>query len=342
MRGTSTVSETLGSAWAAIKGDLGAKSGHYSRRVLKDSGLAIFVSLSEPEGLPGFSLEVAPSSLKALKLAQTARGFEVEVERAANASGDAIARVSIHLTHRPFADLFNVLAADVVERASVAASEKEAVAAVHSRLEHWHRFTEKVGPEGLSPHEQTGLFGELLFLKKLLSEGAPGDAVMQGWHGPLRENQDFCFGATAVEVKASTSNSPQVVTISNERQLDDTGVEALYLFHVSLDRRKGAGTTLPELVERVEAALKGKWTETELLLAERLLAQGYHPAQADLYREHGFTERARDYYEVRDGFPRILESQLCGGVSKVRYRLDLAAAANFKVAMQDIISKIGS
>lgn len=339
---TSTVSETLNSAWEAISGDLGKKSGHYSRRILKDSGLAIFVNLSEPEGLPGFFLEVAPSSVKALKLAQSARGFDVSVERAVSTSGEAIARVAVRLTHRPFADLFDVLAADVVERASGAASEKDAAAAVHTRLEHWRRFAEKVGPEGLSPHEQTGLFGELLFLKSLLSEGVPGDAAVSAWHGPLRDNQDFCFGATAVEVKASTSNTPQVVTISNERQLDTTGIDALYLIHVSMDRRKGYGKTLPSLVEEVSCKLRDGWPEMEFLLGERLLAQGYVGAQDALYREHGFTERARDFYEVKDGFPRIVESQLCGGVSKVRYRLDLAVAADFRVAQEEIISRIGS
>ena len=113
---TSTVSEILDGAWAAIRDDLGNEIGIYSRRVFKESGLAIFVSVSEPDGFPSLSFEVAPSSVKSIQLAQSARGFEVTVERIVNASSAVVARVSISLIHRPFADLFGVLASDIVHR----------------------------------------------------------------------------------------------------------------------------------------------------------------------------------------------------------------------------------
>ena len=336
---TSTTFSTLDKAWGSVLSESQNGDGYYSVRVFGSSDYSVFVGQHQPSGLIDVAFEVSPKSIKKIHLAQEAKGFEVKVQKTEGSANIKIRRVCVTLNRHSFSDLFKVLAVDIVEHCLKASSEVEAMMLLHSRLEHWRRFSEKAGEGGLTVQEQTGLFGELLFLQTLLEKGVDSTDSLKAWHGPLRENQDFCFGTLAVEVKASVSNTPNLVTISNIRQLDSTGLDKLYLYHVSLDRREGSGKTLPSVIDELLDSFKSK-SESEVLFQELLMLQGYHHSQSNLYQGAGYTEREHNFYVVLQGFPRILERDLVDGVSGVRYKIDLSCASPFKKELKQTILAI--
>ena len=55
------------------------------------------------------------------------------------------------------------------------------------------------------------------------------------------------------------------------------------------------------------------------------------PGHAERYRDNRFFVREVDYYEVRDGFPRIRTGDFPPGVVDITYKLDPAALTPFGV-----------
>ena len=158
--------------------------------------------------------------------------------------------------------------------------------------------------------------------------------------GAAGANQDFLFGAVAVEIKASTGNETELVRISNIRQLDDTGLEKLFLRHAAYDFRDGSGQTLPMLVQRLRQFLSPS-AETVIVFDERLLSAGYVEPSPSAFERYGFTARFRRCFRVEKGFPRLLELPLPNGVSKVCYTLNLAACVEFEVSGAVVMAAIG-
>lgn len=342
MQETTTTSDALERAWQKVIKDSLEGAGYYSVKVpLKGEGLSAYVGVSRPSGLLDLAFEVSAKSIRTLKLVSESKGFSVELERTENAAGQRVSRISVSLVSSAFLDLFKVLAADVVEHCLACSSEAKAMVSLSLRLEHWRKFSEKTGAEGLAPHEQTGLFGELFFLKSLLDQKISQDVAIGAWRGPYKDNQDFCFGSIAVEVKTVTSNIMHIVKITNARQLDDTGLDELYLFHCGFDRRQGAGVTLPQMVAEVTNCLdETNGSGAVDTFDNLLLEQGYHHSQAHLYLDWGYSERGSDIYIVEKGFPRIVESGLADGVCSVSYEIDLSSASACKVQFDQLIDSI--
>jgi hypothetical protein len=61
-----------------------------------------------------------------------------------------------------------------------------------------------------------------------------------------------------------------------------------------------------------------------------LLEAGYLDEQAHLY-SRGYVLRSFHAFEVKEGFPRLLEEDLPTGVGEVSYSIDLAMAKPYEV-----------
>jgi hypothetical protein len=193
-------------------------------------------------------------------------------------------------------------------------------------------------PAGLSGERQRGLYAELEFLRHDLTPCVGITDAVDGWQGPLG-GHDFQLAGGAYEVKGSAAHEPQVVRISSERQLDETGTDSLHLVHLSLDVHQHAGGSLPELVASVRALAAN--TAVEALLNERLVDAGYADIHEPHYRSTGYTIRERQYFRIGAGFPRIIEGELANGVGGVRYRLAIAACAAFSTTAEAALGHIG-
>lgn len=223
-------------------------------------------------------------------------------------------------------DIFTALVADLLVTLSSGAGNSPGRVLL-DRLTEWQRMLASVGPDGLAPESQRGLFGELHTLSHLLLP-ALGATSVRAWTGPDQDVQDFQFETGCVEVKTVSGHEANKIRVSSERQLDNAGAGRLFLVTLVLDtRRGGRGTSLPELV----AHLRRQVSEQGVLgeLDQRLVRAGYLDTQSHLYLDRRYALRQRLVHDVRDGFPRITEAYTPAGVSCVSYTLDLLAATSF-------------
>jgi hypothetical protein len=327
-----TVSETLIAACEALRYDIQQVPGIYERRIFAESPYSLSIGISQPAGLRVLFLTVSRRSVRG-RLEIETRGFRLHAEPY---SGLQDVRIRLEETHRSFADLFGHLCLDVVGTVLASLTEELAVEGLRTRVTHWQRFMERAS-EGLSPSEQLGLYGELYFLRKLIVTGCTAVTALDGWQGPLSANHDFMFRKMAVEIKSTASNSDSRVYISNERQLDDTGIAILYLGCLSFDKREHSETTLPVLVDQIAGMLG-----LALIPAfeDRLLAAGYHRLQAGLYDDVGYTERRTRYYRISEMFPRIVPPDLKTGVQNVRYEVELSSAIDCLITEAEVFEAI--
>ena len=254
----------------------------------------------------------------------------VRLETRRNSQGNRMS-VLISLADPIFTDVFSVLAADVAAAAAAAADDHQATTVLFEQLERWRTLLQAVPEGGLSAEFRRGLFAELHTLRSRVLPYTPPRAAVEGWTGPQRAHQDFQYPRCAVEVKSTVGRQPQSVTVTSERELDSTGTGTLFLFHVSIDERRGGeGSSLNEFVEAIETAI-GSDTSALTLLRARLSLYGYQGHQQHLYDEPRYSVRETGLYRVEGQFPRITEGSLVPGVGSVRYKVAIAACEAWRV-----------
>jgi Putative PD-(D/E)XK family member, (DUF4420) len=279
---------------------------------------------------------IAPGPLRALQLVvkrpagediedlPTARGVVAELLQDMKQI-----TIELRLTDPSASDLFTALATNVADAAAGAPDDEEAVRAFLGRLARWMQLLQR-NREGLSREEQRGLYGELWFLREHLIPRLGLEQAISAWQAPFQVPHDFQTHGGAVEMKTSVANQPQIVRINGERQLDDSGVSSLHLVHLSLDLHHDAGETLPAIVQSVRELVSSSVAGP--VFEDRLFESRYVDVHEPLYRHTGYTLREMSVFEVRDGFPRIIEADLVDGVGRVHYKLAIAACSSFRVA----------
>jgi hypothetical protein len=196
-------------------------------------------------------------------------------------------------------------------------------------LERWKYFFSLNGREGLSVQAQQGIYGELQVLKELLANSsADSNTIINSWIGPERQPHDFVFSDRALEIKTFTSKKHYKVSISNEMQLDDEGINHLYLIAIRL-RKVESGETLPEIIMQIMHMLCDAPFLVELF-KEKLFNLGYLQEQSELYSQ-GYLVLDMFSFKIEPGFPRLLSNNLPQGVGDVSYTIQLSACEPFKV-----------
>jgi hypothetical protein len=254
------------------------------------------------------------------------------------------AHLGVRLRDPACADVFAALAVDVAPRVAAASNARAAATALLSRLRRWQKFL-AAGTAGLSAEQQRGLYGELHTLRAHLLPALGAAVSVAGWRAPHAAHQDFQFASGAVEVKTTTAKQPQTVRITSERQLDDTGIPALFLRVVVLDEREAEGAdsaggdTLPLMVRDLRQQLLPDARAAEVF-DDRLLESGYLDADAPRCENQRFTLRREHTFRVRRGFPRLVERDLPAGVGDVSYALSLAACSAFAVEAAEMLAAL--
>jgi hypothetical protein len=257
------------------------------------------------------------------------------------------AHFGVRLRDNSCADVFTTLAADIAPRVNASGSAKNAIQELLGRLNRWQQFL-SVGRSELSPEAQRALWGELHVLRlHILPAFGTSDSIA-AWRAPTASHQDFQFAGGALEVKTTSAKQPHTIRITSERQLDSTGIPALYLHVVIVDEREVAvntgtqkGTTLSEVVSFLRNVLS---TDAAALrrFEDELLTVGYLDAHAPRYESRRYALRREITYEVTGAFPRITEVGLPAGVGDVNYGLTLAACGPFIVPIKAAVRHISS
>ncbi|WP_162427885.1 PD-(D/E)XK motif protein [Pontibacter pudoricolor] len=231
---------------------------------------------------------------------------------------------------RNFEDIFNTLLSDIIAHVIDLSDPRQMIRQFLNRVDKWHALLEKATANGLTPEEQRGLFGEIFLLRKLITSLPEAEKALLAWVGPEKAPRDFQYGGCALEVKTSHGNNHQRIHVSNERQLDTSTIEQLYIFHLSIESQQSAGESLNDLVDSVSLALQDDFKLTSHFRF-KLAQGGYLPAHRELYADKGYIVRAETFYEVKGSFPRIEESDLRPGVGDVRYSIIISDCATYQI-----------
>ena len=237
--------------------------------------------------------------------------------------------VVLHTVQTSANDVFTSLVEDVCRVTASEVQEEQAAIAFQRRLLQWQLLLQKAGSSGLTEEEQQGLYGELYCLKQVILSCLQPIASVFSWTGPEATAKDFQFAqGVALEVKTTLAKEPQHITISSEKQLDDNGLNRLFLMNVSVERVQNAGETLPDLVESIKSVVAVDPAASSLL-NEKLLTVGYADVYASRYKSTGYVLRKLRCFHVQQGFPRLVENNLPDGVGNVRYFVSVAACQPF-------------
>lgn len=236
-------------------------------------------------------------------------------------------------------DIFATICANIVNSIIEAASEKEGVRLVITQMRKWKELFSRRKDQKLSAQEQQGLFGELLFLRKLLLSSIDKVTTTGFWVGPDKAPKDFQSDMWAVEVKTTAANSHSGISINGELQLDETEVEHLFLFNLVVEVLPQEGQTLPELIADIRQLLKGDNRATSVFEGKLILA-GYFDFDEDFYKDRHYHIRKEQYFQVQDEFPRIKKDELKMGVSDVKYCISLNFSSENIVIEENVINTI--
>jgi hypothetical protein len=202
----------------------------------------------------------------------------------------------------------------------------------------WKVFFEKQENEILSVAAQKGLIGELHFLKDFLFQKYSFAESILYWTGADRTNHDFQILNNAVEIKTTSGKQHKKFTVSSERQLDNTGLEHLYLSLFSLNIHSNMPSrSLPALIRTIYTEIQNDPIAT-FQFQIRLAKYGYNEALAEKYSA-GFSLYDMKFFKIVEGFPRLLQKDLPDGVGDLKYSVVVAACSPFEIET-DIIKHI--
>jgi hypothetical protein len=221
-----------------------------------------------------------------------------------------------------------------------------AAAELFGRLKLWQQFL-KAWQDGMGPEARRGLWGELHFLHAHLLSVLDAPIAVKSWKAGTAAHQDFQFLQAAAEIKTTAAKQPQSIRITSERQLDETGVGALFLHVVIVDEREvpptaGApGQSLPSLVAALRTVL-GHDAPTLSLFNDLLFHRGWLDEHAPRYDSYRLSVRNELSYRVQSGFPRLIESSLPSGVGDVNFALSLAACVPFAIPLSEMLETLAT
>ena len=174
--------------------------------------------------------------------------------------------------------------------------------------------------EVLGEAAEVGLVGELVFLEQLLDAGVSPAPAVAAWRGPLDELHDFVFGTGVMEVKATIVSGAFPARIGSLEQLDESGVQALFLVGVRLVLDV-SGRTLPAVVQEVVDRLRTD-IAASVRFSDLILEAGFVAAVGDRYKRR-FRRASTMIRPVDSTFPRLNRGNVPRAIREARYELDL-------------------
>jgi hypothetical protein len=296
--------------------------------------LSILAGIREPDGRIALLLEAPMTVAPRIPLRLRADGVSLADQRRPD---EGIYRVALTLEHEELRDVFEVLAADIIDVIRRASNAITAIAEMTKRLETWQACL-RSRRQGLSREEQIGLMGELTVLRFVAARiGYP--LAIGSWEGPLDGIHDFTCVGIALEVKAALG-SGGFLYVSHLAQLESIGLDVLVVVRVRF--REGAdGKSIPDVVQEIRDEIEGAAPFTIASLDEKLLRMGYLDLDRDLYAALRFVPIEFYGIAVRDGFPRLTPSLVPAGIVDGSYMIDERATVDFRIKLDDLQKLVG-
>ena len=304
--------------------------GLVKRLLPNNSPLKVFATYKHPENICGIAFS-CDSKIK-LSIDSFYNLKELSVQLFLDTSYQPNKLLTIQLFSVANTDIFAYLCGNLVETIERCDTEAKAIKLVLNRLEKWKTMFSKGASDGLSITEQQGLYGELMYLHKLVLRGIFSYIdTLKIWVGADKAMRDFQGKDWAVEAKTISINNADQITINGERQLDETLLDKLYLYHLSVEASRMNGQTLNEKVDELRSLFSDDKAALNIFNA-KLMEAGYFDHHRELYRERCYKIRKESIYVIDDSFPRIKESELRDGVSNTMYSINVSTCAEYMVS----------
>lgn len=313
-------------------------NGHFKRLFQSNKPFHIYVTYQYPERYYGIAFVISDNMR--IDISDFENLKDLKVSLVADHSFENSRLLTVQLLTSFNRDVFSTLCDDVIQSVIDITSEKSRVRTIINQLAKWKSMFDKINFDGLSLSEQQGLYGELNFLQKILAKsGLHASDILRTWVGVDKALRDFQGSNWAVEVKTTATSNPQEVKISSERQLDETLLESLYLYHCSVETSNANGQTLCDKIADIRNILSTDIPALSTFNA-KLFEAGYTDSQSYLYKDRYYQIRFEKLYRIDEDFPRIKENELRDGVGNVTYSIVLAMCDNYLVTENQVISDI--
>lgn len=311
-----------------------AKEGRAYRAFAGPDGLQLRAFVDGVTRLPGIRIACPVDAVPTGWVIPKIRGASFSVVPLQPEAAYGVASYELVAADESFSSVFIELASSLLERAGNEATSRSALKLIVRWLATWARFFDLRGQSAIGRSAQLGLMGELLCLEELgrlvgLHRSVPA------WTGPEGSPHDFQFDTGAIEVKLTTSTSPERIRITSARQLNDAVVPWLGLFAVLCQEAVSGDIALPLLVDRVRNAILEQAPGFIDLFEERLAGTGYCEADREQYTVRVAILR-HEFLHVAEDFPRIRPDELRSGVSDVTYDVAWSAIMPYRIQANSV------
>ena len=226
-------------------------------------------------------------------------------------------------------ELFYSLCLDLIKATILLPEGEIPYSVILRRLSRWQAFLRRRRPDLLTREEIKGLIGELLLLEEKVSRVFGWQQAVSFWKGPEGAPQDFLIHDSVIEVKCQTGGSKPTIKISSAEQLTfqvPKGHLAVYTIATAA-ASDSMSFSLNELIARIQDRLESESSETCDMFDELLSLTGYIPREE--YDDPRYKKIELMCYEIRNGFPRILISEIASGIESISYSIKLEACRPF-------------
>src|SRR5688572_8495008 len=168
--------------WTELENDDSFRSGilfkRYSASVLPD----VYVALRAPEKLRCIAAHIVKENVPDIQNWNKLKDIKVEILN--DDRNPAKSYLLIMILNQQHKDIFSVLCEDLINQIAFILDEKLLIKDLLNRLAKWQTLFERLGQQGLTTEAQRGLFGELYFLRKFLSNSIDRNYCLSAWQVP--------------------------------------------------------------------------------------------------------------------------------------------------------------
>lgn len=206
------------------------------------------------------------------------------------------------------------------------AGSSMAISNAVTRWKYWKEMFGKKKQTILDKMEIKGLIGELLELRDhFIKDYGEIDAVAS-WMGPLLGHKDFEIDDTWYEVKAVAENAIQVKISSLEQLESDIDGHLVVVRLEDTSTVASNGINLNNMVASVAEQISDP--DNLNLYMNRLDNMGY--AYDEEYDSICFAYKGTEYYSVREGFPRLVRSEVNPSIGNASYTILLNGVRDYR------------
>jgi hypothetical protein len=308
---------------------------HRYRKFYREDITGIRIAKYFPGGFPELLVEIGKSETKPEIDFPEWKGMVLELAMLDTPS-KCTWHVSMRLESEEHKPVFMDVCVDLIQDLNGIVDSKERRNAIADFLFRWSKFFETFNGGKLSRKRQQGLFGELWWLRKLIHNRFSPDVAISSWRGYARTFYDFNFDGKAVEVKTTLSKEPRKIHISNERQLQNTGLKSLHLLVLTLLNENGEGETVADVIRSIREMLNAN-RDFERRFVLKLRDSGIIKSRESAFDEQ-FTVLIEELFFVDENFPRLKD--IPSGLADVNYSLLIASCEDYKVEIDKYIENL--